>query len=386
MIGTLSIGADAMEIVQVVTRRDERDFVELPYTLYTDYPHWVAPLRSEQRKLLSAEANPMLAHCDVALYLLRHEGKVIGRIAAFVDQVAIDFWKDSIGFWGSYECIDDADASRMLFDAARAFLAERGMRRMRGPINFTVVEWGFVIEGFDRPPSIMSPYNPPYYNQQAEAYGLEKAKDLVAFEADLGAGYTMPDRFSRSMERIAKRYKVRVRPLDMENLERDMIYIVDIMNGSVAHNWGSYPVTEAEGRAIVADLKQIVDPEFVLIAEVEGEPIGFSITLPDINRLLHGGNGRLLPTNLFRLLFGLKKLRHFRTWALGLFPAYHGKGIDSLLYYRTYQIAQLRQAHVEVNYVLEDNIKMLAPLFKMGIDRTKTFRVYEMDVGGSQGS
>ena len=369
-----------MQVSQVQNKRDTRAFVNLPYTLYTKDPCWVPPLRSEQHKLLTPEGNPMLRHCDYALYLLRDGDRVVGRIAAFVDHIAVDFWKQPVGFWGSYECIDSDEGARLLLDAARGFLREHGMREMRGPINFTITEWGFVSKGYDRPPTIMSPHNPPYYNRQVTGYGMSKAKDLVVFEGDIAEGYAMPERFSRSFERIARRYHVTVRSLDMSNLERDVLIVVDIMNRSVVYNWGSYPVTEEEGLAIVSDLKQIVDPELVLFAEVDGEPIGFAITLPDINRLLRGGNGRLLPTNLFKILFGLKRLRHYRTWALGLLPEYHGKGIDSLLYYRTYELVRERNAHVEINYVLEDNIKMIAPLLKMNIEHTKTFRVYSMAI------
>lgn len=374
-----------MHVSQVQTPRDLQAFVQLAYHRYAHDTHWVPPLRGEQRKLLSRKGNPMLKHCDYALYLLWDGSRAIGRIAAFVDHVAVDFWGQPIGFWGSYECPDDDLASKLLFDAAKGFLQAHGMATMRGPINFTVTEWGFLAKGYDRAHVFMSPYNPPFYNDQALSYGMYRAKDLLAFEGDVAQGYVLPQRFSRSMERIAQRYHVTVRPLDMANLERDVGIVVDILNHSVVHNWGSYPVTQEEGLALVNDLKQIVVPEFVLFAQVEGQPIGFVITLPDINRLLKGLNGRLFPLGFLRLLVGLKRLRYYRTWALGLLPEYHGKGIDSLLYYRTYQVARQRGAHIEVNYVLEDNIKMLAPLDKMGLEHTKTFRVYEMALGSAAG-
>lgn len=365
-----------LRVSSVQSRADLRRFIALPYALYRDDPGWIAPLRSEQAKLFTPRGDPLLAHCDYALFLLWDDNRVVGRVAAFVDHLAIDFWQERAGFWGSYECVDSLEGARLLLDAAEGFLRQQGMAEMRGPINFTVTEWGLVTEGFEYPPVLMSPYNPAYYNTQMEALGMRKAKDLLAFYGDIGEGYAIPERFTRALERVAQRYRVTVRPVEMKHLKRDALIVVDIMNHSVAYNWGAYPVTEEEGRRLAKDLKQIIDPAFALIAEVEGRPIGFCLTLPDLNQLLKGLDGRLTPRLIWRLAFGLKRVRNYRCWALGLLPEYHGKGIDALLYYRTFQAAQARQARVEVNYVLEDNIKMLAPLAKLGVKHIKTYRVY----------
>ena len=373
-----------MEITQVQSKRDLKEFIELPYRLYKDDPNWIAPLRGEQQKLFTPQGNPLLEHCDYAFYLLRDgspsDGAVIGRVTAFIDHIAVDFWKEPVGFFGSYECIDSDEAAALLLSTARRFLQEHGMKEMRGPINFNATEWGFVVEGLNLPPMIMSPYNPAYYNRQALNFGMRKAKDLLAFYADAGAGYVIPERFVRLLDRIAERYHVTVRTADMKYLERDTWIMVDIMNKSIAYNWGAYPVTKEEGVRLAQDLKQIVDPSVILIAEVEGKPIGFFITLPDINVLLKGLNGHLFPIGIFRFLFGLKKIRRYRLWALGLLPEYHGKGIDTLLYYKIYETLAPRRAYGEMNYVLEDNVKMLNPLFKMGVKPIKTYRVYTIEI------
>ncbi len=369
-----------MQITQVQSKQDLQEFIELPYRLYKDDPYWIPPLRGEQKKLFTPKGNPLLEHCDYALYLLRDGKRVIGRIAAFIDHIAVDFWKEPVGFFGSYECVDNDEAAALLLSTARQFLQNHGMKEMRGPINFTATEWGLVVEGFNLSPMLMSPYNPPYYNRQVINFGMCKAKDLLVFYGDAGAGYTMPERFGRLFDRIAERYHVTIRTVDLKHLERDTGIMVDIMNKSIAYNWGAYPVTKEEGVRLAHDLKQIVDPSVVLIAEADGKPIGFFIGLPDINVLLKGLNGHLFPIGIFRLLFGLKKIRRYRLWALGLLPEYHGKGIDSLLFWRVYQSLAPRKAYAEMNYVLEDNFKMLNPLQKAGFKHIKTYRVYTMEI------
>ncbi len=368
-----------MQTRQVESARDLKAFIEVPYRFYKDDPVWIPPLRSEQKKLFTPEGDPLLRHAEYALYLLEDDqGQVIGRIAAFVDRHATDFWQEQIGFFGSYECIDDQAAANLLLDTARRFLQARGMKVMRGPINFTATEWGFVVEGYEHEPVLMSPYNPPYYNDQMLNFGMQKAKDLKAFYL-LAKDYVIPERIANMLDRLAQRYRVTVRPADLKNLERDTWYMADIMNKSIAFNWGSYPITREESVQLAKDLRQIVDPNVVLIAEVDEKPIGFLIGLPDINVLLKGLNGRLLPF-IFRLLFQRHKINRYRLWALGFLPEYHGKGLDTLLYHRAYQALGGKDIFIEVNYVLEDNVKMLNPLYKLGAKPLKTYRVYAMEI------
>jgi GNAT superfamily N-acetyltransferase len=370
-----------MEIVEARSKAQIREFGLLPYSMYRGVRCWVPPLRGDQLRLFRAETNPLLQHCNHALFLLRDGGKTIGRVAAFVDHLAVDYWKRRIGFFGSYECPDDPHASRLLLDSARAWLELQAMDVMRGPISFASQEWGFVVEGFEHPPTIMAPYNKPYYGSQAEAYGLRKAKDLIVYEADVGAGYTIPERYLRLMDDVALRHRVQIRPLDMKRFQEDARIIMDLSNLSIADNWGYYPVTEAEAEQMARDLKQIVHPEAVLIAEVDGRPIGFSLALPDVNLLLKGLNGHLLPFGIFKLLWGLPRLTTYRLFGLGVHPDYHGLGIDSLLYARTWQVVAPQKARVEIDYVLEDNVPMNNALRRLGVTQIKTYRVYEMPIG-----
>jgi len=370
-----------MHIQKVESAGDLRRFIELPYRLYRDDPVWVPPLRAEQRGQFDPARNPMLDHCDYDLFLLVDDGQVVGRISAFVDSLAVEYWGEPVGLFGSYECVDDLGASRLLLEAAHLRLRERGMQSMRGPWSFASQEWGLVVEGFQPPPVIMAPYNPPYYNDQLTAFGFEKAKDLIVYYADMAEGYRVPDRFLTLTDRVQARYGITIRSLDMARLEEEILALVEIINRSIADNWGFYPVTRAEALAIARDMKAIVHPDTVLIAEGPGgAPIGFSIPLPDVNVLLRGLDGRLLPFGWLKLLLGLPRLREYRLWALGVVPEYHGKGVDALLYRRTHEVLTPRLARVEVNYVLEDNVPMNNALRKLEVTALRRYRVYQMPI------
>ncbi|MEE4194369.1 MAG: N-acetyltransferase, partial [Anaerolineae bacterium] len=228
---------------------------------------------------------------------------------------------------------------------------------------------------------ILAPHNPEYYTRFFDAFGLKKAIDLLVYEADIARGYVFPERYLTLTDRIKSRFGVTVRPVRMDRLEEDVSTIVALSNRSISDNWGYYPVTEAEARVMARDLKKIVNPDALLIAEdSEGDPIGFALSLPDVNKLLLGLHGRLFPLGWLKLLFGMKKLRHYRMWALGVVPEYQGKAIDSLLYKATYDALKDIQVGMEINYVLEDNHRMNNALLKMGVTPIRRYRVYEMTI------
>jgi GNAT superfamily N-acetyltransferase len=370
-----------MDIRPVQTRAELKQFVELPYRLYRDDPNWVAPLRSEQWAQFDAKANPMLDHCEYTLFLLMDGDAPVGRISAFVDRLAVEAWHQPIGLFGSFECAGGGAGARLLLDAARDWLRARGMTRMRGPWSFASQEWGLVLEGFTPPPVIMAPYNPPEYNDYLTGYGLQKAKDLLVYYVDVREGYQFPARYLTLTDRVQQRYGIRVRPVDLRHLERDVDALMAMSNESIGDNWGYYPVTPAESLALARDLRQIIDPQAVVIAEgPDGKPVGFAIALPDINVLLRGLNGRLFPIGWLKLLLGLKRLRQYRMWALGVVPAYQGKGVDALIYRRLYEALHHRQVRMEINYVLEDNVPMNNALRALGVKDLRRYRVYEMPI------
>jgi GNAT superfamily N-acetyltransferase len=323
----------------------------------------------------------MLNHCTYALFLAVESGQCVGRISAFVDHLALDHWKQPIGLFGSFECVEDNAVSAGLLNAARDWLRAKGMTSMRGPWSFASQEWGLVVEGFTPSPVILAPYNPPYYNDFLTQFGLDKAKDLLVYVIDAREGYQIPARILELTKKVEKRYNVRVRPVDMRRLETDVVTILNLANESISDNWGFYPVTEEEARVMAHDLRQIIRPQAVLIAETAaGRPIGFAMTLPDVNIILKGLNGSLLPFGWLKMLTQLPRLNQYRMWALGVIPEFQGKAIDTLLYRATYEAIYTDRIRLEINYVLEDNDRMNNALMKLGVKHLRRYRVYEMSI------
>lgn len=370
-----------MQVRPAQTPQDVKAFIELPYKLYRNDPMWVPPLRSEQAGIFNPRRNPLLEHCDWQLFLLEHEHQIVGRVAAYIDRLAIEAWGEAVGFFGHYECPPDAAASRLLLGAARDWLDERGMHFMRGPWSFVSQEWGSVLEGFSPPPVIMAPYNPAYYNLHMLDFGLQKIKDLLCYEIDAAKGYQIPARILELTDGVAKRYKVRVRQVDMRHYDQEVHHIIELSNLSIIDNWGFSPVTEAEVRAMARDLKPVIQPKGVLFAEdANGRPIGFAIALPDVNALLSGLNGRMLPFGWVKLLRGLPRLRRYRMFALGVIPEYQGKAIDSLLYRALYESLYTPDLWMEINYVLEDNYPMNNAIRKLGAHPFRRYRIYQAQI------
>jgi len=367
-----------MKIQRVESKADLKLFIDLPYRHYRDDPLWVPPLRDEQWGQFDPKRNPLLDHCEYALFLLLEGERVIGRIAAFIDHLALDFWNEQVGLYGYYECPDDEVAANMLLETAAAWLRGRGMQTVRGPWTFVSQEWGLVVEGFSPPPTIMAPYNPPYYIGQMESFGLRKIKDLLCYSVSSADGYHIPARILTLTDAVARRYGVTVRQVDMRRYDQEVKTIVDLSNQSLADNWGYAPVTEAEARAMARDLKPVIQPKGVIIAEdATGRPIGFAIALPNVNELLRGLNGRLLPFGWIKLLYGLPRLRSYRMFALGVIPEYHGLGVDSLIYRKFYESLNAPDVWLEINYVLEDNIPMNNAIRKLDASPLRRYRIYQ---------
>jgi GNAT superfamily N-acetyltransferase len=370
-----------MKITRVASKSDLSRFIKLPYQLYKNDPVWVPPLFDEQKSQFDAKRNPTLDHCKYALFLLEDDGKLIGRIAAFIDLIALETWNEPIGFFGYYECIENDAASQMLLDAASGWLSDNNMKEMRGPWSFVSQEWGLVVEGFTPSPTVMAPYNPPYYADQLTRYNLRKIKDLLIYYISGAEGYKIPDRIMTQTDNVAKRYGVKVRQVDMKHYDEDVKKVIDLSNKSLAGNWGYTQVTTAEAKAIACDLKPIIQPKGVLFAEdTQGNTIGFAIALPNANVLLKDLKGRLLPFGWLKLLRGLPKLTNYRLFALGVAPEYHRKGIDSLIYRALCESIYTKDMWMEINYVLEDNNPMNNAIHKLNAKPLRRYRIYQKEI------
>ena len=367
-----------MKIISVNSKKEIRDFIQFPYVHYKKDTTWVPPLRREERKTFNPKSNPLLRHCEWQLFLLEKDGEVVGRVAAFIDLLAIEFWGEKVGFFGYYECIDDSEASKMLLETCKKWLIDKGCSKMWGPWSFVSQEWGAVVEGFKPSPVIMGPYNPPYYNDHFLAYGLVKVKDMLCWYISGEEGYQIPERIQRLTDKVAQRYGIHIRTLDMKNYREEVNLVLELSNESIINNWGFSPVTEDEVVSMANDLRDIIQPRGVLFAEDKmGNAIGFAIALPDINYLIKNLNGRLFPWGLFKLFLGIPRLRRYRMFALGVVPDYQGKGIDSLLYKALNESLFTPDLWMEINYVLEDNWPMINAIKKLNATPLRRYRVYE---------
>jgi GNAT superfamily N-acetyltransferase len=370
-----------MHIHHVATKKDLREFINLPYRIYKNDPMWVPPLKREVFNQFDPAKNPFLDHCEYKLLLLVENRKVVGRIAAFIDTLANQYWNEPIGLFGYYECPSDKNASRLLLDAARTWLREQKMITMRGPWSFVSQEWGAVVEGFEPQPIIMAPFNPRYYIEHYDAYGLKKTKDLLVYIIDAHDGYQIPERILKLTDRIAEKYGIRVRSLNMEDYDSDVAKFIDLSNESLAKNWGFAPVTNTEAVTMAHDLKSILHEKAVIFAEDrDGKPIGFAVALPDVNLILKGIGGRLLPFGWIKLLIGLPKITTYRMFALGVIPEYHGKAVDSLLYRALYESCFSPDMRMEINYVLEDNAPMNNAIMKLGAKPLRRYRIFDIPI------
>lgn len=370
-----------VEVRQVKTKSDLDAFIKLPWSIYKSDTNWVPPLLSEVRELLDTGRNPFWRHASRELFLARDAAGVpVGRIAAVIDDSHNEFHGEKTGFFGFFECVNDLETAGALFDEVKKHLKAGGMSVMRGPMNPSMNdECGFLLEGFDSPPVAMMTYTPPYYLELARGYGLEKAKDLYAFIKILKDG--VPERLGRVIDRTERNTRVRVRPLDMKNFDRDIRYLKDIYNSAWEKNWGFMPMTSEEMDLAAEKLKQFVKPELVLFAEIDGKPVGVSVTVPDINQVLIKLDGKLGPVGLIKFLYYRNRIDGIRALIGGVKKEYRNTGIISVLYRETERAAvRLGYKWCELSWNLEDNDLINKFDEALGGKIYKKYRICEMAI------
>ncbi len=365
--------------VRPVTSRAELDrFIRLPWRIYAGDPVWVPPLLGDLRTVLDRRKHPYHQHADVEYFLAWRGDEVVGRIAATVNHRHNEFHAEKTGFFGFFECIDDAGVARALLEAAEAWLRARGMERVLGPMSFSTNEesgLGMLVDGFDRPPVVMTAHSPRYYPALVEAAGYVKAKDLLAYWMD---DPDPPERLVRGVARIQRQEQIHVRSLEMKDFAGEVARIKAIYNSAWERNWGFVPMTDAEFDYLARQLKPVVNPKLCALAEVRGEPVAFALALPDFNQALKHVNGRLFPFGIFKILWHQRKIHRIRVLTLGIVPGYRKKGIDAMLYLHIFREgvrAGFDQA--ECSWILEDNWDMRRGLERMGARVYKTYRIYE---------
>jgi hypothetical protein len=372
-----------LEVNPVSNRHEQRLFIRLPWSIYSDDPAWVPPLLLERKEHLSPH-NPYFEHAQYQSWIAYRDGTPVGRISAQIDQLHLNRYQENEGFFGMIEAEDNAETFAALFQTAESWLGDHSMHRAMGPYNLSInQEAGLLVDGFDTPPCLMMGHARPYYRTRIEENGYQKAKDLLAYIIDADFDH------SAALQSIVKRVKkqVKIRSLQKSNYYEDMKIIADIFNDAWSENWGFLPFTETEFKQLAKDFKIVLDFELVKIAEVDGAPAAFMVVAPNINEAIRDLNGRLLPFGWLKLLWRLK-VRYPQTARIpfmGVRKKYHGSLLGAALAFMVINAGQPYAINrglkkVELSWILEDNKGMRDIIESIGGIIYKTYRIYKKDL------
>jgi GNAT superfamily N-acetyltransferase len=366
-----------LSVSPVRTRGDREAFLRVPWRIYEGNSAWVPPLLLDQRELIDPKRGPFFRHSQGAFFLARRGGTPVGRIAAFVNQPHLTAHADAAGFFGFFETPDEPAVAEALLTAAEAWLRALGLRRARGPANFSIYEEaGVLLDGFEHAPMAGMAYTPPYYRTLLEGAGYVKAKDLFVFR--ITPATARFERMARMIAAAARLPGLRIRNLDMARLECEAEFLAAVYAEAWRDNWGQVPISAREFYEAYERYRFFIRPELVYLAEIDGEPAGYFVAMPDMNALLAKMNGRVLPMGVFRLLFGRRGIRRYRVFMMGVRPKFRRTGLPLVFLQRCHDEVMRRGAsELEFSWVLEDNHEVIALLTRIGAHRAQTLRLYE---------
>jgi GNAT superfamily N-acetyltransferase len=369
-----------IDIVKVRSRKERDAFIKFPWRIYANDPAWVPPLIIERKAFLDRKKHPFYQHGDAELFLAKQGDEIVGRIMASDDPNYNALHQSNVGCFGLFECIDNCDVAAVLFQAVADWLRARGRNEIMGPIDYsTNYVCGLLIDGFDHPPTLLTAHNPRYYRALIESSGFTKAKDWYAWWF---SEFPEPaQRLRKIATARAGRHSVKIRPVNLRDIEDESRRLRTIYNQAWEKNWGFVPFTEAEFDYMAREMKPLIVPEATLIAEIGDEPIAFIIAVPDINVALRKINGHLtrfgLPIGLIKLLYYKTKIRTARLVALGIVEKYRRAGIAEALVLRVMDEAVKRGFTGEISMTLEDNVMVNRFIEAVGAKKYKTYRIYQ---------
>ncbi len=377
-----------MTIIRPVeTKADRKAFVKLPFRLYATDPNWVPPLKGDVMALITPGKNPWFEHGEAQLFLAERGGKAVGRISAHIDRLALaqpveQGFGPGTGFWGLFEA-EDAETAKALIAAAEDWLRAKRMTKAIGPVSISVWdEIGLLVEGFDQPPTVMMQYNAAAYQGWVEAAGYAGVEDLFTYALVIDQGF--PELTNRIVAMGEKSGRIKIRRVDKSRFDEEAALIIGILNDAWSDNWGFVPFTEAEIAYAGKKLKPIVYEDLIRVAEVDGEPVAFMMTLPDLNEKLKDFKGSLFPFNWAKLLWWLRapKVRTMRVPLMGVLKKLQGTRMASQLafmlieYIRRDAIAKYAATHGEFGWVLASNAPMRSVGEAVGGTVNKVYRIY----------
>ncbi|MDZ4764773.1 MAG: N-acetyltransferase [Chloroflexota bacterium] len=380
--------SNAVIVRKVETPSDFKAFFEFPWLAYKNDPNWVPPLVSIRRDLFDKQKNPAWEYCEGDLFAAWRGDQIVGTIAAFINRRHNEFHDERVGWFGAFEVYDDREAASALLNTATQWVKDAGYPILRGPQTFTTHdECGLLVEGFDKPPVLLYPYNPAHYVGHIEAAGFHKAMDTYGFyinrQATLARG--LDDRLARLAKGIMKRNKVTVRSIDRKNLKTEFALFKELYNVAWERNWGFVPMTPRELDALVASLGTFFDADLAFFAYVDGQPAGFVLAVPNFNEVLikaYPQPGTPEPLTLLRALWHWKlrpSIRGVRVPLMGVKEAYRGKGVDVVLYNQALRamLDNSRYDYCDSGWILESNQNMVSIAKNFGQEIYKVFRFYE---------
>ena len=372
----------AIEIIPAVGKL-LKEYIDFPHHLYEGDDRYVPELYMSQKDMFNRNKNPFFEHSEVASFLAKRSGKIVGRISAILNRNYNAYHNCQVGFFGFFDVIEDYEVAKALLDTASEWCRERQLTAILGPTNFSTNDTaGILVEGFHEPPKIMLTYNKVYYQEFVEQYGFRKEMDLFAYMLYTKKASEKSIRLARTLEeRLAKRGII-FRNVNMKKFYDEVASIRDIYNDAWKSNWGFVPWTDAELKHLADNLKMIVNPAWCYLAEDNGVPVGFGVTLNDINEITRTfKKGRLFPFNIIKLLRKRHKTRFVRILALGVKEAYRKKGIEAIFFSKN--ILQARKDNIiggEVSWVLENNQEMVSSAEKLNSELYKKYRIYRLDL------
>lgn len=370
-----------IQIVEATGKIAMNYFIRFPKELYRDDPYYVFEPEHLQREFLS-EKNPFFRHSSARFFIAISGGRVAGRIAAITNTVHNRTFNEKAGFFGFFDTVDTYEVAEQLLDKVVEIHREHGFDRMIGPTNFTTKDsCGMLVSGFENPPVVMMPYNKPWYNDYLVRYGFQKETDLSSWH--IGEQVLKTPWLGRNAEKILGRLKAKgitIRNINYRELEQEITEMRQVYNESNRNNWGFIPLDEEEFRYMAGQFRQFVPEELVLIAEKDGQHIGFLVTLPDLNQVFRQmPSGKLFPFGFIQYLWYRRKISKVRITILGLLDAYRNLGIDLVMYEQLRQhLARLGYREGEACYVMENNGVMQSIIQKAGCEKVKEYRIYAM--------
>ena len=368
-------------IKPVESRREKKQFLELPWELYRGDPNWVPPLRGNQAEMVGYKKHPFYDHAEGQTFLAVRDGKPCGRVAAIINHVHNERFHERRGMFGFFESIDDQEVATGLFDAAKAWFAERDVFLMRGPINPSLnYECGLLIDGFYEPPTFMMTYNHPYYAKLIEGYGFKKSQDMYAFlgERDMLAG--LDQKLTFVVDEATRRFQVKMRHLNPKKFRDEVRMFLHIYNESLGGTWGFTPLSDGEIEHMSAGMQHLIVPEMTAVAEVDGRPVACAFGLLDYNPIIKKIDGSLFPFGFLRLLWGRKKIQRVRLISTNVLPEFQRWGLGLVVLNKMLPDSlEWGIKECEYSWVLESNDLSYKTLKRGGAKLTKTYRIYDYE-------